>query len=380
MENPAVVSPIPPKLKKDYDKLWTRFTLGKDDAKLVKDLDNLLKKQKGFDPALTLQAYIELYRGNEPLAAQKFEQVLSINPNHRIALYYLAEILYAHADYARASTLYSRLLAADKSRTDLEMKRQKAVLLSAENLLRAARRAEEENRLADAESLYRQALNILPNEPSLHIRFSELLTRAKKTDEAAAERKRAEELMPRAAEPANRNDEAKLTELEDLGRWGNDIEVFREIGSAASITRAQLAVLAVRYFPGVTEFRQTSQIVTDTQDSRERGEIQTVLGLGLIEPLPNRTFQPSAEITRGDLASALARLIRLLGLPLPEAPPVAVSDVASTNARYPEVQVALGYGLMKLEDSGGFGVAGPVSGREAIAAMERLLRSFQQLR
>src|SRR5687767_12087305 len=34
LENPAAMSPIPQKLKKDYDKAWSRFLTTKEDAKL----------------------------------------------------------------------------------------------------------------------------------------------------------------------------------------------------------------------------------------------------------------------------------------------------------------------------------------------------------
>ena len=65
LEDPAGVSTVPQKLRKDYDKMWARFTSGKQDAKLFKDLDKLLKKQQAFDPALTIEAYIDLYKGDD---------------------------------------------------------------------------------------------------------------------------------------------------------------------------------------------------------------------------------------------------------------------------------------------------------------------------
>src|SRR5438270_2857407 len=120
IENPAVVSAVPPKLQKDYNRLWTRFLMGTGDAQLTKDLDNIIKKQKNFDPALTIEAYIELYKGNEAAATQKFQQALAMNSNNRIALYYLGEIAYTHQDYVRANTFYSLLLSIDKSRPDIE--------------------------------------------------------------------------------------------------------------------------------------------------------------------------------------------------------------------------------------------------------------------
>src|SRR5204862_7310864 len=56
-------------------------------------------------------------------------------------------------------------------------------------------------------------------------------------------------------------------ELEDLGRWGTEIARFRVIQSSETITREQLAVLLVRYFPQIAELPRTPQIMTDIQDS-----------------------------------------------------------------------------------------------------------------
>lgn len=379
MENPAAVSEVPAKIKKDYDKLWARFVSGKEDAKLVKDLDSLLKKQKNFDPALTIEGYIELYKGNDAGARQKFMRALSLNPNNRIAIYYLAELAYAHSEYARATALYAQLLSIDTSRSDLESKRQRALLLAMEEMLRSAARAEGENRLSEAEQYYRQALSIVPNEPTLHGRLADLLAKQNKKDEADAERIKVEELTPRRAGSVRTPDDSKTDALEDLGRWGNDIELFHQIRNAEAITREQLAILIVRYFAQITELRQNPQIVTDTQNSPARAEIQTVAGLGLIEPFPNHTFEPATPITRGDLAVTFARLIRLLGLSPSTAPPVAAPDLDPANAQYPEVQLVLGHGVMTLEDSGSFNVSGEVSGQVAVRSAERLLRTFQQV-
>src|SRR5207249_1249988 len=111
-----------------------------------KDLDKLIKKEKTFDPALTIEAYIDLYKGDDLAARQKLTQVLTRSPNNRIALYYLAEIAYSHNEYARATTLYAELLTVDTSRPEIETKRQKALLLATDELLRSVARAEAENR------------------------------------------------------------------------------------------------------------------------------------------------------------------------------------------------------------------------------------------
>ena len=403
MENPAAVSEVPQKLKKDYEKLWTRFLAGMEDAKVVKDLDRLLKKQKDFSAAVTIEAYVALYQRQDPLAVQKFEQVLSANPGNRIALYYLAELAFARGDYARSSDLYLKLIAVDKTRTDLEAKRQKSLLLATDNLLQSAAKAEEEKRLAAAEELYRQTLGIAPHEPAFHAKLAELLVREQKWDEAlvhyrtqlefggrnaSVERNIAEALMNlgrteearvvldrlRKEGSFDESLDAKVNELEDLGRWGNDIELFREIKSTQVLTREQLAGLIIRYFPQVAEFQQNPQIVTDTQSSWARTEVQVVVGVGLIDPFPNHTFQPSTRVTRGEFAMAISRLVRLLSVSPSTAPPIPVSDLDSGSDLYPEIQLVLGHGLMTLKGVGTFGINGEVSGEEAVPAVARLLR------
>src|SRR5688500_6821636 len=124
VENPAVVTTVPKQLKKDYDKLWSRFMTGKEDPRVIKDSANILKKQKDFEPVLTMLGYVDLYAGRWSEAEQKFETVLARDPKHRIAMNYVAELAFAKRDYAKASDLYARLLAVDPTRTDVEPKRQ----------------------------------------------------------------------------------------------------------------------------------------------------------------------------------------------------------------------------------------------------------------
>src|SRR2546422_5835952 len=372
IENPAAVSEVPAKLKKDYDKLWVRFTEGKDDAKLVKDLDNLLKKQKDLAAALIIEAYIDLYQNNETSAGQKFEQVLAGNPGNRIALYYLAEFAFARNDYARASDLYSRLLAVDKTHPEVEAKRQKALLLAVESELqgeaRLAEAAAKEKKWDEALKHYRRELELVGRNSEIEKNEAEALMSLGRTDEAR-------EVLDRLRKSGrvDENLEAQVKELEDLGRWGNDIESFRTIKGAESVSREQLAAILVRYFPQITELRQSPQILTDIQDSPASAEIQTIIGLGLMDTLPNHTFQPSSEITRAEFARTLARLVRLLRVAPAEAPPVPVSDVAPSNALHEEIQLVLGHGLMTLDDAGNFRLDGSVSGEETVRAVERLL-------
>ena len=405
MQNPALVSAVPQKVKKDYDKLWTRFLIGKDDTKLAKDLDSLIKKQKDFPAAITIEAYLDLYKGDAPAAASEFRQVVSVNPNNTIALYYLAELAFASQDYAAANDFYSGLLTADKTRTDIEAKRQKALLLATDKLLRDAARAEQDNRLDAAEQGYRRALTIAPREPSLNKRLADLLGKEKKWEEALAQYRTQMEIAGRTSDTErhiaealmnlgrteeareilehlrnegtlDENLESRVNELEDLGRWGNEIGFFQTIKATDSLMREQLAAIIVRYFPQVAEFPQTPEIITDTQDSWARSEIQVSVGTGLLDSFPNHTFQPSAPMTRGLFALSMSRLIRLLGLTPTAAPVFPLQDVSSSDALFGDIQLVVSSDLISLEDSGSFDVDGKVSGEEAVRAIERLLRLY----
>jgi len=376
LENPASVSPVPQKQRKDYEKLWSRFVASKDDAKLLKDLEKESKKQKALDQLWVIQGYLHLYRGDNTAAREKFTEAVRINSNNRIGLYYLAELAYAHKDYGRAATLYAQLQSVDPSHPDVETKRQRAFLLATDKLLQTAVRAESENRLAEAEGLYRQALKLAPNEPSLQARLVDLLLKQNRKEEAEELRKLAG-VVDAHPVPATAADEPRNDDLADLGRWGGDIEAFHLIRGTDAVTREQFATLIVRYFPQVTEFRRTPKIVTDIQNSPARSEIMTVVSVGLMDPFPNHDFEPALPISRGDLAIALARLSRSLGLSGKESS-IAPPDVAASNAIYPEIQMVLSYSIMTLENSGSFNVAGHVAGREAVQSAEQLLDIFQQ--
>jgi len=418
LENPAAVTPIPKKLQKDYDKLWMKFLASKsarDDSKVASDTVNLLKKNKDFPPLLLIQAYLAFNSAQPDAAEPEFAAVLLQDPTNRIALYYLSEMAYSRADFAAASDLYLRLFAVDSSHPELEPKRQRALLLAVEALLRAATQAEKEGRLTSAERLYRETIARAPQSAEFHGMLAGVLAKQMKWAEAFAELQRQVELsgagtpseetqsqMVMALTQLGRLEEARaLTEnragtgsvvndrdssdkeLEDLGRWGTQIARFRVIESSEMISREQLAVLLVRYFPQIEELRKTPEIMTDIQESWASSEIQTVVALGILDPLANHTFQPSRIVTRGEFAMAMARLSRILGAKLNTDTPIPTSDLASSGPLYQDVQLVLGSGMLSLDKAGKFGVDEPVGGREAVNAevqLIKILQSFQQAR
>jgi len=141
--------------------------------------------------------------------------------------------------------------------------------------------------------------------------------------------------------------------------------------------------LLVRYFPQIQTLSAASQVVSDAQDSWALREIHTVLGVGIVDLLANHAYQPARIVTRGEYATALCRLIRIVGATPSVASPIPTPDLASSSAFYQDVQLVLQYGLMSLDSAGKFGVDEPITGKEAVNAEVRLMsfsRSFQQPR
>src|SRR5262249_56220130 len=85
-----------------------------------------------------------------------------------------------------------------------------------------------------------------------------------------------------------------------------------EIPEAAQITRADLAaIIGVRLAPlvqAIAERRHDDVLITDVRDNWAYAWIMAVSRAGVMETLPNHTFQPRTIVHRVDLAQAASRL------------------------------------------------------------------------
>jgi tetratricopeptide (TPR) repeat protein len=372
LENPSVRNPVPRQLQKDYDKLWKRFLSGKEDARVLKDSEKLLKKNADAVAPLLLQSYVDIYAGRLADGERKLQSVLSRRPSEPIALFYLAEIAYAREDFVGATHFYTRLGRADPSGIGIDMKRQRALLLAMETLVQRARQASSENRLSEAERLYRQALELAPQEPLLRKQLAEVLSLQGKTDEAEQIANRA--LFSGEGEHAPRIARPPEPEWDDLTRWGTQIDHFHQLRASQAITREQLAALLARYFPQLTGVQRPHEVLTDVEDSWAQSSIQAVVAAGILDPMPTHAFQPTRTVSRGEFAEAVARLTRLLHLFPQETPPISPLDVVPGSTLYRELQPVLGFGLLSLDNAGNFDVSAPVGGEEAVNIAEKLLR------
>jgi len=375
LANPASSYSLPPQTQKDYDKLWKRFLGGKDDRRVSDDLTKSLKKNPEVLPAVLVQAYLDLYGGRPDEAERRLEFVLSKNPTDPVALTYLADFAYTRGDYVRASELYTRLRAIHTSGSNLQMKSQRSLLLAMEALLQGAKLAISENRSGDAQKLYQQALNLTGHEPALRDQLNAAINRE---GSGQARLGQSEDGQEDHSVTAPETTLGSAASIEDLGRWGNQIDHFREIQVSESLTREQLAALLAVYFPELGQYRASDEVIADVQQSWAQSAIRLVVGVGLLDSMANHTFQPARTVTRGEFAAVLARLTRLFSLPASAAPLIRPLDVVPDSTLYLELQPALGYGLMTLDNAGNFNVRDVVRGGEAVNIAEKLHRLLRK--
>jgi hypothetical protein len=117
--------------------------------------------------------------------------------------------------------------------------------------------------------------------------------------------------------------------------------------------------------------------MTDVAGHWAAAWITQIARAGVMDPFPNHTFQPSAAITRADVAGAVSRVVTLLADSRPalkgfltDRPRIV--DMAAGHLSYPAAAVAVASGIMPLLEGGRFDAARPVSGAEAVGVVARL--------
>jgi hypothetical protein len=141
-------------------------------------------------------------------------------------------------------------------------------------------------------------------------------------------------------------------------------------GDVAAVFGIWLAnLLAQQTPPGV--------LVTDVRSHWAATWILAVVRAGVMEPLPNHTFQPQQRVRRVDLAQIVSRVLALIAAARPgsaaawDSARVSVADVSPSHPTYPAVSQAVQSGVLPLAGDV-FGPSRPVSGPELLAAVDRL--------
>lgn len=365
-----------------------------------------LKRNPGLYPAHAGEGYVAFARGEHERALEAFDAALGGAANYVPALVGRGQVYLATKRDPEALAAFEAALAADPSLADVQRRVDVLRFRNVQQTIEAARTAAAAGRLEDARVAYERALTVSPDSAFLHRELAVVERRRGATDVALQHLRRAVELDASdvtslveigdlladrqdyaGAEAAYRKAAAiepdpdlnvKIAAVAERGREARLPAEFRAIPAATQINRGELAALiGVRLERVVAAAPERQVVITDTRGSWAADWITRVARAGIIEPFENHTFQPRAQVRRGEMAAAVSRVVSLLapGDPalrkrIAEQPKIA--DMTPTHLSYNAAAVAVSSGIMPLLDGGRFQVGRAVTGAEAVDIVERL--------
>ena len=371
-----------------------------------------LKAVPDLVPARTGEGYVALARQDNARALDQFELALRGAPAYAPALVGKGQALLAMNRDGDARAAFEAALEADPTLTNLSSRIDVLEFREIQNLIAAARQAGSAGRLEEARAAYQRAIAATPDSAVLYRELGmvdrrlgdpagalEQFNRAVALDpaDAIALAQTGEILEERGdfagAETAYRNAhtadpfagyDRKAEAVAAKGRDARLPEEFRALASAERVTRGDLAALiGIRLEDVLRSAPSTPVVTTDTGGHWAAPWIAQVVSTGVMPPFDNHTFQPGAALRRVDLAEAVGALLKLMARTNPalqariSARP-AVADMSPSHLNYPAVAVAVSAGVLPLLD-GRFDTERPVSGADALAAIDRL-RALQPSR
>jgi tetratricopeptide (TPR) repeat protein len=388
------------------DRSWAFLQAG-DFRTAEREAAAALKSQPSFYPAQAANAYILLARKDARGAAAQFARIADAHPQYVPALVGKGLALAASDQNAEAVAAFRAALRIDPSLADVARRVEVLTLRGLQEELAAARQAARNGDPEAAIRAYQNAIAASPDSAFLYRELAAVERQQGQVPTAIAHLRKAIELDP--------GDAASLVMLGDLLDQQGDLagaekaysdalslepnpdveakraavnarlelaalpEQYRAIENTPQVTRGELAALiGVRLGRLVQTgpIRDTG-VLTDVRGNWAERWIAPVARAGIIEALPNHTFQPRAPVRRVDLAQAVSRLLSLVAAVQPARAQTWVgargrfSDMSTGHIAYPAASVAVAAGGMQTVD-GAFQPTGLVSGAEAAAAIDRI--------
>jgi tetratricopeptide (TPR) repeat protein len=304
-----------------------------------------------------------------------------------------------------ARTAFEAAMKADPSLTNLSARIDVLKFREIQNLIAAARNAMNAGRLDEARTAYQRAIAATPDSALLYRELGIVERRSGNAAGALEQFNRAIMLDPAdasslaqvgelleergdfaAAETAFRNAhnvdplpgyDRKADAAAARAREAGLPAEYRALPSTPQITRGDLAALiGIRLEDILRQASRTAEVITDTAGHWAAPWIAEVAAAAVMPPFDNHTFQPRALVRRVDLAEAANALLRIVGRTRPAVQArinsrPTIPDVSTSHLNYPAIAAAVSAGVLPL-DGGRFETERPVSGADAIAALDRL--------
>ncbi|MBI1875440.1 MAG: S-layer homology domain-containing protein [Acidobacteria bacterium] len=407
---PSMPANAPAVVTSRHERGW-QFLQAGDLRTAEQEFGAALRRQPTFYPSIAGLGYVELAGDRAQPALGTFEKALKTSSDYVPALVGRGQALLALGRPAEALDSFEAALAKSGDATALADVRRRVEVLRFQNtqsLVTSARQAAAAGRHDQARQIYKIAIEASPESAFLYRELG-LEDRADDDlDQALEHLRRASELDPSDARSLVQMGEiyelkddldaaaaayTKAMAIESSTDVGRRLEGLREkaalaglpaeyraIESAPQLTRGALAALVGVNLADIVQSarRPGSVVATDTRNHWAATWILPVVSAGVMEVYPNHTFQPGAVVRRGEMAQAVSRLLNLVALRRPrlsadwrKARP-RIADVNPGNLVYPAAALAVSSGVMPLLDGETFQPTRPVTGAEAVAAMQRL--------
>jgi tetratricopeptide (TPR) repeat protein len=409
---PEYVQPtVPPQLASSraldsHERAWTFLQAG-DLKNAERETGAALKADPDFYPADALAGYAELAQKNARTAVSRFDRAIERQKDYVPALVGKGQALVALNRDAEAIELFQAALAIDPSLTDVARQVEVFRFRGLERDLAAARQAARAGHNDEAQRLYRAAITASPDSAFLYRELAaverqqgnnggalEHLRKAAELDpaDAASVAQIAEILDAQGDTPgaldaydkslaieANEAVEAKRDALRARADFAKMPAEYRAIGDQPQLTRGDLAALiGVRLGPLVQGRGRDVGVITDIRTFWGEPWVLTVVRAGVMEPLPNHTFQPQAVVRRVEFAQVINRLLARVAAIAPARASAwrdargRFIDLAPGHIAYPAASAAVASGVLTTAGDGAFEPSRVVTGAEAIDAITRL--------
>ena len=385
---------------------WRQLQAGDLDSATL-GFSAVLASATSFYPAEAGLGYIDVAARRYDDALARFGSLLERAPAYAPAWVGRGEALLASRREMEALAAYESALAADPALTDVRRRIEVLRFRSVQASLRTAGEAEAAERYGEARLAYEEALILAPESGLVYRGLAGAEWRLGELGRALDHVRRANELEPNDADGLTLQGEIHevLGDLEGAeAAFAGAVRIdptperrarfervrsrlsaarlppaYRAIPDKATVSRAELASLVVVRLAGILSGapRDETVLITDTRAHWADRWILEAAQAGVVEVLPNHTFQPEVTVDRGELAQVVSRVLTLIegqrasvGLGW-QAARESFNDVDPGHLQYPAASMAVAAGVMSARD-GRFDLSRAVSGMEAVSAVGRL--------
>jgi tetratricopeptide (TPR) repeat protein len=390
-----------------HQRAW-QFLQAGDTKAADRDFVEILRISPGFYPAEAGLGYSALARKDAQAAVAHFDKAIAANATYAPALAGKGDALLALGRTGAALEAFEGALAGDASLTSLRERVDVLKFRSAQEKIADARKAAEAGRFDDARRGYLAAIAASPESAFLYRELANVERKAGDDESALEHARQAAKLDPtdvralttiaeiyegrkawtdaataydavNAVEPSDTM-AAKADAMRAKAAFDAMPEEYREIDSAPTVTRAQLAALLGVHLESLLRRARpvTPALMTDVRSNWANLWILAVTRAGVIEPYPNHTFQPAATVRRTDLAEAVSRALGLIAVEKPRVagrwrdPHAKFADLAPSHPAYAAAARVIAAGVMAPLEGETFQPTRPVTGSEAVEAVSKL--------